>query len=321
MCSNLISAKKLSQEKLTKITEKLSAVFSEEEFDKLFLADVCVYACGSLARFELVEDSDLDLFFINNTDEEFSNLKKYNFFSTLHKIIKNLGFSDPSKEGMYWDFIAKKDLLDIGSRKEDYNNSLTARLLLILESKPIFNEQLYDNIVNEVVEKYFVDFDGREGDFYPMFLMNDIFRYWYTLTLNYEFRRDNNDSPNEKYWKRLKLKYARLLTCFSFVVCLFEKDITQAKVIAIIKKSPLERLDYILELYNDDQELSSIISEIKAKYSEFIRLRKDESPSYWKIPDNKKSALKNADDFHSAMSKLMSGIYKLNPELKKKLDF
>ena len=321
MCKNLLSAKKLSEEILTKITDELSAVFTEKEFDKSFLENVCVYACGSLARYELVKDSDLDLFFIYNTEELISNLNKYNFFSALHKASKKIGFGDPSKQGEYWDFISKKDLLDIGSRKEDYNNSLTARLLLILESKPIFNEQLYDNIVKEVIEKYFVDYEGHEGDFYPMYLINDIFRYWYTLTLNFEFRRNKNDTPNDKCWKRLKLKYARLITCFSFIACLFEKDITREKVIAIIKKTPLERLDQIVELYINQKELSSVVSEVKTKYSEFIRLRKDENPSYWEPEDNKKSAFKNADDFHNAVIRLMGEIYKLNPELKNKLDF
>lgn len=321
MCENLILAKGFSEEKLRKTEEKFSTVFTKQDFDKDFLENVCIYACGSLARNELVEDSDLDLFFINNTEESFPNLEKYNFFSTLHKASKELGFGDPSKHGAYWDFIAKKDLLDIGSRNEDYNNSLTARLLLILESKPVFNSRLYEDILVEVVEKYFIDYEGREGVFYPMYLINDIFRYWYTLTLNYEFRRDNNDSQNEKCWKRLKLKYARLLTCFSFVACLFEKDITQSKVIAIIKKTPLERLDCIIELNNANQELSNAVSEVKRRYSEFIRLKKEETPSYWETEENKKTAFEDADAFHSAVNILMEEIYKFNPELKSKLDF
>ncbi len=321
MCENLILAKKLSEKKIKELKEEILSVFTEEVFEKDFLDNVCVYACGSLARYELVEDSDLDLFFINNKENVFSNLKKYNFFSLLHKVNKKLGFEDPSKHGMYWDFIAKKDLLDIGSRNEDYNNSLTARLLLILESKPILNEELYENILKEVIEKYFVDYENREGDFYPMYLINDIFRYWYTLTLNYEFRRDSKDSPNEKCWKRLKLKYARLLTCFSFVACLFEKDITQDKVIAIIKKTPLERLDYIAGVDSANQELQAAVSEVKKSYSEFIRLRKEETRSYWSTEENRNSAFQNAEEFHRNVNKLMAEIYKFNPKLKSKLDF
>ena len=124
-----------------------------------------------------------------------------------------------------------------------------------------------------------------------------------------------------KCWKRLKLKYARLLTCFSFVACLFEKDITQDKVIAIIKKTPLERLDYIAGVDSANQELQAAVSEVKKSYSEFIRLRKEETRSYWSTEENRNSAFQNAEEFHRNVNKLMAEIYKFNPKLKSKLDF
>jgi predicted nucleotidyltransferase len=318
MCSNLKKAKALSQGKLSQITEKLSCVFTEKDFDKSFLENICVYACGSLARDELVENSDLDLFFINNSEDDISKLNTYNFFSELHKVQKEFSFKDPSKGGHFWVFTSKKNLLDIGSQMEDCNNSLTARLLLLLESKPIFNEKLYNSVVEEVVKKYFVDYEGHEQDFIPMFLINDIFRYWYTLTLNYEFRRDKNDTQNDKCWKRLKLKYARLLTCFSFIACLFEQNITPGKVSAIIKKSPMERLDY---LANKNKNISKIVSDIKNGYDWFISL-KAEQPTWWEDMNNKESALKNADNFHNTVvHTFMNEIYKINETLKNKLDF
>jgi hypothetical protein len=319
MCTNLKSAKKLSAKKLTQLTKKLSIVFTEKEFDKSFLENICVYVCGSLARYELVKNSDLDLFFINSSNKEFSVLYKQLFFQKLYEINNQLGYKAPSKFGQFWDFTSKKNLLDIGSQLEDYNNSLTARLLLLLESKPIFNENLYNKIIEETVEKYFVDYGGHETDFVPMFLINDIFRYWYTLTLNYEYRRDNKDSQNDKCWKRLKLKYARLLTIFSFIACLFEKSITPEKVIEIIKKSPLERLDFVVA---DNEKLFNIVSDIKTKYDWFISLRSNEETSWWNSEDNRKLAFENADKFHNSVTHtFMNEIYKTNQTLRDKLDF
>jgi predicted nucleotidyltransferase len=318
MCTNLESAKKLSEEKLKQLMEELSVAFTEKEFDKSFLGNICVYACGSLARYELVENSDLDLFFINNSENQISNLNMFNFFSRIYKVQKELGFKDPSKGGLFLNFTPKKNLLDIGSQMEDCNNSLTARLLLLLESKPIFNAELYDKIIEETVKKYFVDYEEHEQNFVPMFLLNDIFRYWYTLTLNYEFRRDEKDIPNDKCWKRLKLKYARLLTCFSFIACLFEKQITPEKVIKIIKKSPLERLDFVA---TDNNDLSKIVLDIKTKYNWFISL-KGEQPTWWETKANKDSALENADKFHDTVVRtFMNEIYKTNETLRNKLDF
>ncbi len=317
MCNNLNKAKTLSETKLEELKKELSNSFNGNDFDNSFLENVCVYACGSLARNEFVENSDLDLFFINSSNKEFSQLYKQLFFQKLYEINTKLKYAAPSKFGQFWEFTSKTNLLDIGSQMEDCNNSLTACLLLLLESKPIFNESLYDGIVEDVVKKYFVDYEGHESDFVPMFLINDIFRYWYTLTLNYEFRRDNNDSQNDKCWKRLKLKYARLLVCFSFIACLFEKQITQEKVIAIIKKTPLERLDYMA---TGNKNLTGIVLEIKTKYDWFISL-KEQQPDWWN-DENKKTAIQKADEFHKILVHTYMGeIYKTNEPLREKLDF
>jgi predicted nucleotidyltransferase len=318
MCENLKTAQTLSETKLQELQKELTNAFNEKDFDKSFLDNICVYTCGSLARNEFVEISDLDLFFINNSHKEFSQLYKQLFFQKLYEINKQLGYKAPSKFGQFWDFTSKENLLDIGSQMEDCNNSLTARLLLILESKPIFNGELYNIIVEEVIEKYFVDYAEHEHNFVPMFLINDIFRYWYTLTLNYEFRRDSNDTENDKCWKRLKLKYARLLTCFSFIVCLFEKNITPEKVFEIIKKSPLERLENIAEKNNG---FSNIVSDIKVKYNWFLSL-KQEQPSWWDNKTNKSSAFTKAEEFHNDVAHtLMEKIYQMNSSLRDKLDF
>lgn len=325
MCNNLNKARTLSKEKLKQLTEELSVTFTENEFDKSFLENICVYACGSLARYELVENSDLDLFFINSSNKEFSTLYKQLFFQKLYEINNRLGYKSPSKFGLFWDFTSKKNLLDIGSQMEDYNNSLTARLLLILESKPIFNANLYDEVVKETVEEYFKDYKKiieNEEKFFPLFLINDIFRYWYTLTLNYEFRRDNKDSQNDKCWKRLKLKYARLLTCFSFIACLFEKNITPEKVVEVIKKSPSERLDFVAA---NNTNLSDIVSDINIKYDRFILLKKldeQQQNSLWNNEVSKKEEFQKADEFHNAVvHTFMNEIYKTNETLRNKLDF
>lgn len=318
MCEKLIEAKSLSEDKIKELVKELSNTFTKKEFDSSFLDNICIYTCGSLARYEFVNESDLDLFFINNSNKEISQLYKQLFFQKLFEINKKLKYRDPSKFGLYWDFIAKKNLLDIGSQIEDYNNSFTARLLLILESKPIFNEKMYDNLINDVVNEYFYDYEKHKNDFQPMILLNDIFRYWYTLTLNYEFKRDENDPPNDKYWKRLKLKYPRLLTCFSFISCLFEKNITSDKVIMIIKKTPLERLDY---LASNNENLSDSVKKIKLKYNWFLEL-KSKNESWWNDKENKETAFKNAEEFHNVIfHDLMNEIYNNNMELRNKIDF
>lgn len=319
MNSNLINSKDFSIAKLNELQKETSMEFNYQDFDKFFLDNICVYACGSLARYELVSSSDLDLFFINYGESKITNIDKYRFFSKLYDINNKCKFTKPSKSGEYWEFISEKDLLGIGGRDEDYKNSLTARLLLILESKPIVNEALYNKIVKKVVDLYFKDYEEHKGDFVPMYLINDILRYWYTLTLNYEFRRDDNDNNQDKHWKRLKLKYPRLLTCYSTIACLFKKNITPDDVIVIINKTPIERLEYIIETMSE--ETSDIISKIISEYDWMLSLKQYDS-SWWNNEKNKFEAYEKADRFHDLLvHQLMAKVSEYNCELKKKLDF
>ena len=310
------STKTASIEKLNKIKEKLEMTFIEEKYQ-----DVCVYACGSLGRLEMTRNSDLDLFFVSmhssDRDPMKKNLNRYLFFGKMYDINREMGFPDPSKEGEYWEFINKEDFLDIGSRKEDFNNSFTTRLLLILESKPIYNEDAYNRLVKETVYKYFTDYEEHKNPFYPLFLMNDIQRYWYTLTLNYEYRRDEKDNVNKKNWKRLKLKYARLITCFSMLACLYHKNITPDYVIKCINMTPFERLD---SLAAENSSIIEIVEKIKTEYEWFLSLRKN-NENRFDDKDFRDMAFQRADKFHNlVVGQLLGRLSQVYPELRNKAD-
>lgn len=307
-----------SLEKLDELTNKMSQSFSLE--DEKF-QNICVYACGSLGRLEMTQNSDLDLFFVSMNDGNDvpmqKNLNKYLFFSELYRVTSEMGFPEPSKQGEYWIFASKDDLLDIGSRKEDFNNSFTTRLLLILESKPLYNAKAYNQLVNEIVMKYFVDYEEHQEEFYPLFLMNDILRYWYTLTLNYEYRRDDRDDINKKNWKRLKLKYARLITCFSMLACLYRKNITPDYVIECVKKTPIERL---ITLGEDNEKIKVIVDDIIEEYEWFLSLRQSMENG---LDEDKEweNAFARAEKFHNlVINKLMGEISQAHPQLRNKTD-
>lgn len=306
-----------SQDKIDELKKELSDVYTGETF----INNICIYACGSMGRLEMTENSDLDLFFVSGVSEverkEITNLEKYTFFAKLYGVNRKLKYQEPSKNGMYWEFTPKMNLLDIGSRQEDYNNSFTARMLLLLESKPLLNESAYDEIVEETIGKYFLDYKDYQDEFYPLYLMNDILRYWYTLTLNYEYRRDEKDDANKKYWKRLKLKYARLITCYSMLACLFRKKITPEYVMECVKKTPFERLRVLGE---ESEEVNLLVKEIEQEYEWYLALRKEE-PTWWNESNNKKVAMLKADNFHDlVVHRFMKCIADANPELRKKTD-
>lgn len=306
-----------SKMKLEELRHELLVAFPEDDMYK----NICVYACGSLGRQEITNSSDLDLFFVANLNDvegwAIDNVFKYSFFSKMLEINKKLGYPLPSKRGAYWEFILKHNMLDIGSRQEDYNNSLTARMLLLLESKPIYNEQGYNKLLADTVDKYFIDYQDFPDDFNPLFLMNDILRYWYTLTLNYEYRRDDRDSANERNWKRLKLKYARLITCFSMLACLYREKIDPGYVLECAKMTPFERLYMLVK---EKVYIRETVENIQLEYEWYLKLR-EESPDWWEDSKNKDEALLHAQRFHSLVVHcLMRELANENPGLRDKMD-
>ena len=296
--------------------------------DKIdFKPNVCVFAAGSLGRLEIADSSDLDLFFVltdkgdkqQNESNGFkpNNLQIYTFFNMICEMYKKHHFPAPSSGGRYLEFINACDLFRIGSREEDFKNGFTTRILMLLESKYVYNEEDYNRIIEEILNAYFVDFSDHSEDFVPLFLMNDIYRYWYTVTMNYEFRRDISDDDNKKYWKRLKLKYARMLTCYSMIACLYKPNIKKEDIIDFVSMTPIERIESVSQfVYGLERE----IEDIKKGYSWFLEL-KSESPDWWNRGENKIKAFSNAELFHEVLiHRFMKKVESANPTLKNKTD-
>ena len=320
---NIDSIKAKSLEKL--INLRSDCQFNIDRID--FKPNVCVFAAGSLGRLEIADSSDLDLFFVltdkidesQNNSNSFipSNLQIYTFFNAIYEMYKKHNYPEPSSGGKYLEFINVSELFRIGSREEDFKNGFTTRMLLLLESKYIYNEKKYNEIIEEILDAYFVDFDDHSDNFAPLFLMNDIYRYWYTLTMNYEFRRDKADDINKKYWKRLKLKYARMLTCYSMIACLYKPNIQKKDIKNFVDMTPMERIESVNQFVCG---IENEIDEIKNSYSWFLELKR-ESSDWWNKNENKTKAFSNAELFHEILiHRFMKKVELANPKLKNKTE-
>jgi predicted nucleotidyltransferase len=156
----------------------------------------CVYAIGSFGRREASPHSDLDLFIVSlchGEDREhksrLSKLEEILLKADLIRASRTLGFPDFSKDG---DFLQNHTSISLiqttGDRHDDAINTFTARLLLLLESKPLVGDDVHQQIINEVIAKYWTEFPEHSDCFIPAYLSNDILRFWRTLCLNYEAR-------------------------------------------------------------------------------------------------------------------------------------
>lgn len=85
-------------------------------------------------------------------------------------------------------------------------------MLLLLESRCLFGVAAYDHAVAQVLGRYW---PAANSTWLPIFLINDLVRYWTTLCLNYEGFRRTDDTVGKRRLDLLKLRYRRMWTCFS----------------------------------------------------------------------------------------------------------
>ena len=234
---------------------KLAEVHEQLEERKDLLQDrrVAVYLAGSLGRGDVGKFSDLDLLLITTKpDSERKWLEDLEILSFIVRINEHLGYGPFSNDGEYLKVYSLEKMLEaLGAPQDDSKNLFTARMLLLLEARCVCNQPLYDEIVDKILQHYFRDSRGK-STFRPLFLLNDLLRYWRTLCLNYELIRDDTNRPWRK--KNINLKFSRMLTVFGTVLPLITKqifDIDSAR--EFVKLSPHRRFAEGLDLLDDDE--------------------------------------------------------------------
>lgn len=233
----------------------------------------CVYVTGSVGRGEASQHSDLDVFVVSTG--ELKKLDGIRLLAHLIEATEAIGFPPFSGDGEYLEIHSIHTLIDLlGTRDDDHTNVFTARLLLLLESRPILGGPVYEAALRQVIGSYWRDFDDHAPDFLPVFLVNDISRYWKVLCVSYEAAGPPS-SDEEKAKRRLnnyKLKHSRLLTCYSsllYLASLLRRSagVSPADAFDMAMLTPLERLIAVRETYVD---LRDKVDQLIADYTTFL---------------------------------------------------
>lgn len=212
-----------------------------------------------LRREEASEFSDLDVFIVaessNSQTRSLSNLDLTCALADLIRASRKHGFPDFSNDGQYLNHYSVQELTEtLGTRSDDYSNAFTARLLLLLESRPLIGGHVHERAIAQVVRAYWRDYAEREEEFIPAFLTNDILRLWRTFCVNYEAGPGTSEELRriKRKLKNYKLKFSRMLTCYSailYMMHLYGKNNTvrpdEARRMALM--TPVERLKFVSE--------------------------------------------------------------------------
>lgn len=244
---------------------------------------LCIYATGSYARLEAGEESDIDIFFLYEGHplvQRLPNLTLIQLSACLIDATREMGFPPFSEDGRYLDVHYLDHMEEVlGSPDDDSLNAFTARMLLLLESRPVYGAERYERILRAVVEFYYRDFGDHREQFRPTFLINDILRFWRTLTLNYEHDRyeirklpeDEQDAAKARSaLKNYKLKLSRLATCFSMILHLASEEppVEPGRVRELCGLTPRERFESLRGVGNEESD--KCIETLLSTYDAFL---------------------------------------------------
>lgn len=282
------------------------------EIQELRGLNLSIYVGGSYGRFEASVYSDLDIFFIMDDEDTGGKLAISKIVKTLVdaqiiKIARDLEFPEFSNEGQYLEIHSLYRILNaLGGIDDDYHNYFTARLLLLLESKPLFNENAYHRIISAIINAYLRDYHDHAQDFRPVFMINDILRFWRTLCLNYEHKRNRPQrdeiAKRKAHVQNLKLKFSRLMTCFSAIIPLTSMPLaTHDTIRELVGDHPIKRL---IKLLDNEEERRVILDRVLDKYVWFLEItsrEKDEMLEWIGIKGNRSEAFDRAREFSKDM--------------------
>lgn len=255
-------------------TDTLIAQLKDAE--ALCVGKACVYATGSFARGEAHKWSDLDLFIVGQGSPSKRDLRRLDEIcikADLIEATQKQGIPEFSGDGRYLDHYTVHELTStLGKPEDDVTNTFTARLLLLLESKPLLERAVYQKITEDVIGAYWADYIDHKNDFTPAFLANDILRLWRTFCVNYEARtlKVPDLEKAKRKLKNYKLKYSRLLTCYSALLYLLtlhtrKGTVSPEDAAQMIQLSPTERLEWLL----GENSVSTAHAGVKALISSY----------------------------------------------------
>ena len=225
--------------------------------EKNYKGSDIVAVFGSYAREEASTFSDLDYLIISECDDD------YNTISDVIKCVcTKYEISSPNQDGVFNAMEKKENIVgSIGSKVDNYE-TLSRRMLFLLESKSLYNEEEHLQFVNEILSNYTQEIDHDVTKNY-VHLLNDLIRYFRTICVNYAYTKD----VDKFKWsmRNIKLRHSRVIMYASLLCVLgtlskYAKEDKNEILKKLVLLTPLQRFYFSYKHSEDDNffRLSSI---------------------------------------------------------------
>jgi hypothetical protein len=213
-----------------------------ESLEPIIPKDAVALTCGSYSRREATVGSDLHFYVlvpeVSQPEPEWFKEAK----TAITAVVKK----PPATGGAFDSLNRIDDLLINFGGDNDTNQTITRRMLYLLEGDYLTNEAKFKKTRLQIIERYV---EGtREDHHIAQYLLNDIIRYWRTITVDYAFKTQEANKP----WaiRNIKLVFSRKLIYASglFSVAMTADRSHDAKVGILedlFSMTPLDRMIHI----------------------------------------------------------------------------
>jgi predicted nucleotidyltransferase len=170
-------------------TQKKRLITFTEAVKDVTASDTSIVVFGSLARFELTSGSDIDWTLLLDGP---SDPRHHHVARKIASEVKDLSEKNVGREGTFGSLVSSHDLVNYIGGEGDTNSNTTRRNLLLLESRSIGNAEAYNRVKRNLLQRYLSEDLGlwrkTVTNKIPHFLLNDIARYWRTMTVDYAYK-------------------------------------------------------------------------------------------------------------------------------------
>lgn len=217
-------------------------VILHELLDDELCAHLDVIAMGSLARGEVTSASDLDALVVMHGVSDHHQAALDQVERAVREVRGRLALGESGGTGTFGEVVAAPDLVHRVGLEADTNTQHTRRLLTLMESVSLYEPRRHEALLRAIVARYLDEHDSAAGT-PPRFIINDVLRYWRTMTIDYQAKTWQADQAKwaARHLKLLSTRKLLVAGTLSVALTLPEED-THEALLKAMQEPGLARL-------------------------------------------------------------------------------
>jgi predicted nucleotidyltransferase len=254
-------------------------------------SDAAIVMYGSLARGEYTSGSDVDWTLLVDGP---AKPDQRGTVRQVREALRAFGIKPPNPGGAFGSMSFSHELVHRIGGDADTNRITTQRVLLLLESVAVDaadqrHHLVHERVIRSVLDSYLEQHGSVTGKKVPRFLLNDVVRYWRTMTVDFAAKvRERGDEG----WalRRLKLQTSRKLIFSAGLIMSLNSYVRESvaseddelgdrarileDLVSTVHETPLDR---VARAALGDPTMLALVRPVFAAYEQFLAIIDDKA--------------------------------------------